>query len=359
MRAGLNPRYHPAIAPKPSQMSSSQKKVTIYQVAARAGVAISTVSRVLNDSPNVSEETRRKVEQAIEELHFRPQVSARNLASRKPQIIAIAVPSFTTPFYTEVLKGIKDRISEKELDIIIYNTGSTSPADALESFFDRGTADALITISIDLTDTIRKQIEASGIPTVMIGSSHPDFDYFELDNLRGGMLAADHLVAQGYRSLGMILPAVETHAARQRKEGFLRGLEKHGIPLEETFRVKGETTKHAGFTEETGFEAIQRYHKLGRFPDAVFCLDDTQAIGALHALNQLGMSVPDDIALMGYGDIKLARYLDLSTIDQQMQKVGMMATDRMLELIRRPDSERVQKVIEPLLVKRKSTDKVQ
>ena len=104
-----------------------QKKITIYQVAQRAGVAISTVSRVLNNSPNVSQSTKDKVNEAIKDLNFRPQVSARNLASRKPQMLAIAVPSFTTPYYTEVLKGVKDEIGDLDLDIVIYNTGSKNP----------------------------------------------------------------------------------------------------------------------------------------------------------------------------------------------------------------------------------------
>ena len=103
-------------------MKSKSKKNTIYQVAQHAGVAISTVSRVLNDSPNVSDDTKAKVKLAIKELNFRPQVSARNLASRKPQMLAIAVPSFTTPYYTEILKGLKDEIKELDLDIIIYNS---------------------------------------------------------------------------------------------------------------------------------------------------------------------------------------------------------------------------------------------
>src|SRR5690554_2251105 len=120
------------------------KKVTIYEVAKNAGVAISTVSRVLNKSPNVSEEAKIKVDKAIKELSFRPQVSARKLASKEPNMVAIAVPSFTTPFFNEVLKGVKDEIKKMDLDIIMYNTGSRNPEEAVHNFFDPGTADAVI-----------------------------------------------------------------------------------------------------------------------------------------------------------------------------------------------------------------------
>jgi LacI family transcriptional regulator len=187
-------------------MKSKNKKITIYQVAQRAGVAISTVSRVLNNSPNVSEKTKEKVNEAISELNFRPQVSARKLASREPQMLAIAVPSFTTPYYNEVLKGVKDEIQDMDLDIVIYNTGSKNPKEGVENFFDRGTADAVITISIDVTETVHQQLQSSEIPVVLIGSSHPSYNYFELNNQKGGFLAGEHLIKQGFSRLGMIKP---------------------------------------------------------------------------------------------------------------------------------------------------------
>lgn len=336
-------------------MKPKQKKITIYQVAQRAGVAISTVSRVLNNSPNVSEKTKEKVNKAISELNFRPQVSARKLASREPQMLAIAVPSFTTPYYNEVLKGVKDQIKEMDLDIVIYNTGSKNPKEGIENFFDRGTADTVITISIDIDEDVHKQLQASQVPIILIGSSHPEYDYFELNNRKGGFMAGEHLIKQGYKNLGMILPAVDTRAGEFRKEGFLDALREFKMPVREDLFVKGTSTKHAGFTEEAGFEAIYEYDKRDEFPDAIFCSNDTQAIGAYHALSQLGMKIPDDIGLMGYDNIKFTRYLDLTTIDQRMYTVGVEATKRLAEIIKHPTVEKVQEIIDPFLVARNST----
>lgn len=338
-------------------MSTHHKKVTIYQVADRAKVAISTVSRVLNDSPNVSEETKKRVQEAIKELNFRPQVSARHLASRKPHMLAIAVPSFTTPYYNEVLKGVKDQLQEMDLDIIIYNTGSKNPDEAIENFFDRGTADAIITISINISEQVHNQIQASGVPVVLIGSSHPDYDYFDFNDYQGGIMAGEHLVKQGYTRIGAISPAIGTKASAERLEGFREALKKHNIPLDERFIVTGESTKHAGFTEEAGFEAINRYKELGEFPEAIFALNDTQAIGALHALSKIGLKIPEDIAVMGYDNIKLSKYLELTTIDQQMHTMGLNATKRLQELINRPDSKHRQVKVQPILVERNSTKK--
>ena len=332
-----------------------QKKITIYQVAQRAGVAISTVSRVLNNSPNVSQSTKDKVNEAIKELNFRPQVSARNLASRKPQMLAIAVPSFTTPYYTEVLKGVKDEIGDLDLDIVIYNTGSKNPEEGVENFFNRGTADTVITISIDITDKVHQQLQSSEIPIVLIGSSHPEYNYFELNNKKGGFLAGEHVVKQGFKSMGMILPAVKTKASSMRHQGFIDALREFKIPIEEKFFIRGESTKHAGFTEEAGFEAIYEFDKMGEFPEVIFCANDTLAIGAFHAISKLGMSMPEDIALMGYDNIKFTKYLDLTTVDQKMYSVGVEATKRLAQIIRNDDNHKVQKTIDPVLIPRGST----
>ncbi len=337
-------------------MKSQNKKVTIYQVANRAGVAISTVSRVLNNSPNVSEKTKEKVQLAIDELNFRPQVSARKLASRKPQMLAIAVPSFTTPYYNEVLKGVKDKIDAMDLDIVIYNTGSKNPKEGIENFFNRGTADTVISISIDIDDNIHKQIQASGMPIVLIGSSHPEYDYIDLNHRKGGFIAGEHLVKQGYKNIGLIRPALETKAGMLREQGFIDALKEFKMPINEKLFLTGKSTKHAGFTEEAGFEAIYEYDEMGEFPDALFCANDTQAIGAYHALNKLGIRVPQDIGLMGYDNIKFTKYLDLTTVDQKMYSIGVKATDRLAEIIEGERDNKLQISIDPVLVARNSTN---
>jgi LacI family transcriptional regulator len=339
-------------------MKTKGKKITIYQVAQRAGVAISTVSRVLNNSPNVSEKTKDKVNEAITALNFRPQVSARKLASREPQMLAIAVPSFTTPYYNEVLKGVKDEISDLDLDIVIYNTGSKNPKEGIENFFYRGTADAVIAISIDITDTVHYQLQSSEIPIVLVGSSHPDYNYFELNNRKGGFLAGEHLIKQGYERLGMIKPSLNTGSSVEREEGFIEAMRQFKIPVNKKFFITGESTKHAGYTEEAGFEAIFQYERMGEFPDAIFCSNDTQAIGAYHALNKLGMKIPEDIAIMGYDNIKFTKYLDLTTIDQKMYTVGVKAIRRLADLIRHRIDDKIQEIIDPILVPRESTKKL-
>lgn len=333
------------------------KKVTIYEVAKSAGVAISTVSRVLNDSPNVSEETKAKVQKSIDELNFRPQVSARKLASKEPQILAVAVPSFTTPFFNEVLKGVKDEIRKMDLDIILYNTGSKDPEEAVINFFDRGTADALILLSINVSELVHQHLQTTHVPIVLVNSSHPDYNYYEVNDYKGGYMAGEHLVKRGFERLGMISTPVETPSSNERARGFKDALLNYKMPIDKDLFVTGDTTKHAGYTEESGFEAIYKFDEMGKFPDALFCSNDTQALGALHAISKLGLKVPEDIAIMGYDNIKLSKYLDLTTIDQHMHKIGTLATSRLAEIIKNPDSPLVQETQNPILVERGSTVK--
>ncbi len=334
------------------------KKATIYEVAKNAGVAISTVSRVLNNSPNVSEETKEKVQKAINELNFRPQVSARKLASKEPQMLAIAVPSFTTPFFNEVLKGVKDEIKKMDLDIIMYNTGSRNPEEAVQSFFDRGTADAVILLSIDIKPDVHEMLQITKVPIVLVNSSHPSYNYFMLNDYQGGYMAGEHLVKKGFERLGMISTLTPNRSSTDRERGFIDALKNYKMNIDKELFVAGDSEKHGGFTEEAGFEAIHKYDKLGKFPDAVFCSNDTQALGALHALTKLGMSVPKDIALMGFDNIKFTKYMDLTTIDQQMHSIGVQATARLAEIIKKKDGKLVQKTVNPILVERGSTQKV-
>jgi LacI family transcriptional regulator len=333
-----------------------RKKVTIYEVAEKAEVAISTVSRVLNGSENVSETTKKKVQNTIKELNFRPQVNARKLASKKPQMLAIAVPSFTTPYFNEVLKGVKDEIKKMDLDIIMYNTGSKNPEEGVQNFFDRGTADAVILLSIDVSDTVHELIQATQTPAVLVNSSHPAYNYFMLNDYRGGYLAGEHLVNQGFKRLGMITSIVESKTSKERIRGFKDALKNYKMNIDSELFMSGDTTKHGGFTEEAGFEAIYKYEKLGKFPDAIFCSNDTQAVGAIYALSKLGMKVPDDIAIMGNDNIKLSKYLELTTIDQKMYTIGVQATKRLAEIIEKPNDELCQTTINPVLVKRGSTE---
>jgi LacI family transcriptional regulator len=334
-----------------------KKKATIREVAKRVGVSTATVSRVLNDSPHVSDETKQKILEAMEELNYAPRITARKLASGSPQMLAVVVPSFTTPYFNEVLKGIKDEIAKTDIDLMMYNTGSKNPEAGMKQFFDRGMADAVIILSIGVSDKVHKQLQATKTKTVLVNTSRPEYNYFQVNDYRGGYLAGSHLAKQGFKEIGIITAATDPVPAVDRRRGFTEALQEHGLSVTDDMLKRGDSTKHGGFSEEGGFEAIAKFTAGDHLPEAIFCLSDSLAIGAMYALSQQGIKVPDDIAIMGYDNIKLSKYHDLTTVDQNMYTIGVNTIKRLTELINKGDQSVKQQTLDPELITRGSTKK--
>lgn len=314
-------------------MSQDRSKVTIYDVAARAGVAISTVSRVLNDSSDVSDQTRERVWQAIEELKFRPDRVARTLAQKRTRSIAIAIPTFTTPFHNELLKGVRSKLHNRESDLLLFDLGSVNPDQTLLNFLKRGTVDGLLLAGVPVDERLTEELVAFQAPVVLVGNHHTEFDCFYWDNDSGAKTAVDHLIRMGHRRIGMIRAYTDGYLQTKRIEGYREALEEAGLPFDVSLIQSGDTEKHAGFSEEHGYEAMKKL--LEKTPDvtAVFASSDVQAIGAWKAIRDVKKRVPEDIALVGYDDIKTSKFLGLSSIDQDMEGVGRMASEKLLQRI--------------------------
>ena len=314
-------------------MPADRTKATIYDVADQAGVAISTVSRVLNNSPDVSDATRERVLSAISELQYRPDRTAKTLAAGEVNTLAVALPSFTTPFHTELLKGIRHILHETERDLLLCDLGSRDRHVRLLKFLKRGTVAGLILVGVDVTPDIATELRALYSPVVLIGSSYEDFDSYRWDDAEGARVAVKHLIDRGHRRIAMIRSMSNSPLQDQRISGYQRALEDAGIAFDESLVVTGVTEKHAGYSEEAGFEAMESL--INKHPDvtAVFASSDVQAIGAMKTVREAGLRIPEDIALVGYDDIKTSAYIGLSSVDQAMQQIGRSATKRIIERI--------------------------
>lgn len=337
-------------------MSNGSSKVTIYDVADEAGVAISTVSRVLNNSQEVAESTRKRVLEAIDRLQFRPQRTARTLARQKVHALAVAVPSFTTYFYNELLKGVKDCLDEEEdIDLLLCNLGSSEPLPTLMRFLNRGAVDGLLLATLPVDQELLQELRRLRAPVVLVGNSSDHFDCFYWDDVMGSEKAVSHLIKEGHQRIGMIAAHNWSYAGDDRIEGYKKALAAHNLSFDPALVQSGETTKHAGYSEEAGYEAMERL--LQRAPDltAVFAGSDVQAIGAWKALRDAGYAVPDDIALIGYDNIKLSRFLGLSTVDHHLHEVGMQATRLLLERMEGSDRPHKADFLNPDLIIRQSS----
>ncbi len=331
--------------------------VTIYDVAQHAGVAISTVSRVLNGSPDVSEGTRSNVERAIAELKYHPNRTARSLAQQDIRSLAVAIPSFTAPFQNELLKGIRSFLREIDHDLLICDLGSENQESALRKFLSRGAVRGLLLCGLPVTDELAEELESGRSPCVLVGHRHKQFDSWTWDDRAGAKAAVSHLVKQGHTHIAMIRSSVESASQLARISGYRDALEEAGVTIDESWIVAGAPAYHGGFSEEDGQEAMNRI--LTEYPEctAVFCSSDVQAIGAMAALRDAGSRIPEDMALVGYDDIKTSRFIGLSSVDQKMQDIGRAAAEKLFERVSetRTPSERIYVVVEPRLAIRRSS----
>ena len=307
-----------------------REKAPIYDVADQAGVGISTVSRVLNASPDVAEATRERVRAAMEALQYRPRRTAKSLAQPAARTIAVAVPTFTTPFHTELLKGVRYRLSDVDIDLLLCDLKWTTPEASLTKFLSRGAMDGLLLAGLPLDKSLGAELEKLGAPVVLIGSRWEPFDAFYWDETTGAQMATEHLIERGHAHIGMITTPMESALRDARVQGYRRALEAAGLAFDASLVAVGRSKKHAGFSEESGHEAMEVLLERDPPPTVVFASSDVQAIGAWQAVRHRGLHVPGDVALIGYDDIKVSRFIGLSSVAQNMHEVGKAATDLLL-----------------------------
>ena len=288
--------------------------------------------------------------ETIERLQFRPALTAKTLAQGQRATLAVAIPTFTTPFHNELLKGVRFRLREYDVDLLLYDLGSVSPGRELMQFLKRGAVDGLLLAGVPFNDAIAQELQAWKSPVVLVGTSHPAFDSFYWDDVAGSRSAVKHLIDQGHRRIGMIRSQSSSLLQDRRIEGYRAALEAAGIPFDEDVVVGGRTAKHAGFSEEAGHEAMEFLLEEHPGVTAVFASSDVQAIGACKAIRDADKKVPEDVAVVGYDDIKTSQFIGLSSVDQDMHDVGQEAADR---LVRRLEGKEtgapITKMMKPVL----------
>lgn len=335
---------------------------TIYEVAKKAGVGIGTVSRVLNNSSQISPQTRARVSQVIDELNYQPHAMAQGLARKKSLAIAALVPFFTGHFYVELLKGIQQATARHKYDLILYSIEDLQDKDYyLKRTLQQRRVDGVLLVSLPLADAHAKEFQRRKLPLVLVDTSHADFDSFTVNNQSGAHAAVQHLIRLGHKRLAMITGHRESKPAQLRYTGFRRALAEAGIKLPEGLLISSDTLAgesimlNDGFNKETGYRAMQKLLQLnGIRPTAVFVASDIQALGAMQAIQESGLRVPEDMAIVGFDDIELAEYVGLTTIKQPMFQMGQRAVERLMALINDPNSPRQHRRIETELIVRDS-----
>jgi LacI family transcriptional regulator len=311
--------------------------MTLEEVARLAGVSRSTVSRVINDDPNVRAATREWVCQVIKANDFHPNTAARALAGRRSRVIGLVIPQalnaiFADPYFPALIQGCAAACDERGyylmLSLVLRQADNT-----FRLLIRTRHMDGLIVASALTEDSLVGRLLDERFPFVLIGrkSEHADITTIDADNAHGARLAAQHLVQIGYGRIATITGPLNMVAAIDRREGFLCGLQAMGIGVPAAYIQEGD------WSEWSGTQAMERLLQAAPRPEAVFVASDSMAIGALKAIRAAGLKVPEDIALVGFDDIPLAATAEppLTTVHQPIDRLGFLAASTLIDLLQR------------------------
>ena len=327
---------------------------TIKDVARHASVSTSTVSHVLNKTRFVSEDVAARVLAAVEELRYAPSALARSLKMQNTKTFGMLVTTSTNPFFSEVLKGVERRCYEHGYNLILCNT---------EGDINRMHAnlDTLLQKRVDGLLLMCSEVESQGfdlfarhkpVPTVVMDWGPTNFpcDKIQDNSYQGGYLATQHLIAKGHIKIGCITGALDKLTAQQRFAGFTQAMTEAGLSVNPLWVTTGN------FECEGGEQAFAEMYNNGPLPTALFVCNDMMAMSVINSASKKGLRVPDDLSVIGYDDIKLAKYItpSLTTIHQPKHRLGQQAVDMLLAKINvHTDTNQIIQ-LEPTLVERDS-----
>ncbi len=331
---------------------------TIKEVSQLAKVSVATVSRVLNGRVPVTEAKRESVLAAVAQLGYQPNVFARSLATNRSGGIGVIVNELSSPYYSGVIQGIESVVEAQGMHLLVSSghAGRHLEAQAVE-FLRQRRPDALIVQLEATSDADLIAWSGHGLPTVVLGRYIDALAdrCIHLDNLKGGYLATRHLIDRGHRCIAHIAGKPALKDARDRLAGYRRALHDAGISYDEALVVEGD------FMEEGGQAGMQRLLARDLGFTSVFAANDQSAAGALLAIRAHGLRVPDDISLIGYDDVLLARYLfpALTTVRQPFVEMGQAAAMLALSALSAGDSKEVRRQFDPVLIERTSVAALQ
>ncbi|WP_342322872.1 ribose operon transcriptional repressor RbsR [Kosakonia sp. BYX6] len=327
---------------------------TMKDVARLAGVSTSTVSHVINKDRFVSEAICEKVEAAIKTLNYAPSAIARSLKLNQTRTIGMLITASTNPFYSELVRGVERSCFERGYSLVLCNTeGDEQRMNRnLETLMQKR-VDGLLLLCTETHQPSKAIMQRyPSIPTVMMDWApfDGDSDLIQDNSLLGGMMATQHLINKGLTRIACITGPLDKTPARLRLEGYREAMARAGLTIREGDEIESD------FEFGGGFEAMQSLLAMNERPQAVFIGNDAMAVGAYQALYQAGLKIPQDMAIVGYDDIELARYMTppLTTIHQPKDELGELAIDVLIHRIAEPELQQQRLQLTPVLMERGS-----
>lgn len=317
-----------------AQTMTYSPPLTLKQIGEMAGVSSATVSRVINNHPNVRPSVRARVQQIIAETGYQPNAAARTLAGQRSRIVGLVIPQtahilFTDPYFPRLIQGITHACQLHDYTLSLFLFHAIEDETKLSTrILKRQILDGVIVTATQIGDPLVKEMLGGDIPFVIIGQDRTEgVSFVDADNETGAYTATSHLIRLGRQRIATITGPLNNLAGVNRLSGYRNALRDRGRRSDERLVVRGD------FTEAGGYTAMQQL--LAHKPDAVFVASDTMAAGALRALQAAGLRVPQDIAMVGFDDLPHSGTFNppLTTIRQPIKRAGMIAFEALLDIV--------------------------
>lgn len=335
--------------------SNSQKPTppTIIDVARESGVSYSTVSRALNGYEFIKPETRAKVLAAAKKLGYVPNQQARSLAGGRSGLVGILVPMMDNGYINEVIRGIDEELARSDYNLILYTTRRQHGRESTyAATIMNGAADGLLLVVPLISNEYLHILRAQKFPHVLLDQADDtgESSYVDATNWQGAYDATQYLIRLGHRRIGFITGLMEVSSAVERVKAYRAALADHNLPVDPDLIVQGE------YLESGGYLAAQKLLALKDRPTAIFASNDLSAFGAMEAIQQSGLRIPEDISIVGFDNIPQSSlvYPKLTTVYQPLQRMGQVAVEILLEHIADPDQPPRHVTLETTLIIRDS-----
>lgn len=327
--------------------------VTIKDIAARAQVSYSTVSRALAGHPDINHQTRERIKKYASELGYTPNALAKGLVTKSTKTLGLVLPDIANPFFTSVAQGIEDAAHRHGYQVFLCNTNWEQEREAayLKRLYGNRVDGIVIAPASDVIEHIMDM--NSKVPVVFAAYKPKDYvcSYVVTDNFKSAFIAVEYLIKLGHRRIAYIGGKKDDSTNIERFNGYVHALNEHGLEVCSDYVLNGH------YTESSGYALTQKLLLSSNLPTAVLAGNDMIALGVLQAIDEFGLMVPKDISVIGIDDIAYAalQRIELTTIHQSKSQIGEMCVEILISMIQVPKCRQaVYRVLEPSLVLRKT-----
>jgi DNA-binding LacI/PurR family transcriptional regulator len=329
-------------------------KVTIYDVAKEAGVSISTVSKVINNTGRISEKTRKKVLEVMETLRYQPSVVASALTGKRTRTIGLIIPDVANPFFSEIARKIEDRGRELGFNVLMCNTDNNPDTEEMYlSLLKQKSVDGIIIGTTTTNYTVLNELLCEHFPVALVAQDVPELaiDVVRVDDFLGGYQATSHLVSLGHKRIAIMLGNLSRTSDKYRFQAYRQVLEENGLKYDEKLVICTD------YSMEDSKRAALELLKSSERPTAIFACFDSLAVGVYQAAKEVGLRIPEDLSVVGFDNTILATIVDppLTTVAQPIDEIGHQVVDLLVREIEGEKSTKQRVILPPKLIIRNST----